>query len=784
MPKQESAVPPAPGGIVSGNSTPPGKNGWDGVLERLLALKPCRFAVLMVLAGLTFLIWAPQGEDVMRALAEQQTGNRDQWQRIFFFAAALAWSFYAWYWARVMVSLKFPGVPGYEAHLQTFRTWAPRVIGFVAMLGVAAALYLASRGYDPDEHPEVKRSLVVYAVWCLIGAMAFLAAVSARRPLSRFAHRKLKERPILQGRIGAPVANMLDVRSEAAEAYGTLGLKDLDGFMWLCFWVAVVMAVVLLLMFVFALQAVAPVIGSAAILLLAAAGWIAVGSVLDFIGMQKRFPVFLTLLALAILFSPLNDNHAVRTLDERQIPAEKREDLRAALRNWMDRQPYRPADAKDSYPMYVVNAEGGGIRAAYWSAMVLGRIQDRNPCFAEQLFSLSGVSGGSLGASVFVALLLEHRAAGGARSCRDAASPGPFSIQSKAEEILGEDFLSPVVAAMLYPDLLQRLLPFQVPAFDRAVAIEQAWERAWALHAPHAAAGANRLAQSLDRLYEDKGRWTPALFLNATWVETGKRLITSNVRIVAPDAAESADFVDAEDAQRFFAPGSIALSSAAHMSARFTYVSPAGTLRKAGEVHGRVVDGGYFENSGATTTLEILKTIPSLAKEDRRWAKVEPIVIHISNEPLDPYAGPGTLMAAPGNRGIKPHRWLNEVLSPLWAMLNARGARGAYARDTLNWHVGDSSFLHFGLCRLSANIPLGWVLSLSTRDRMENQLDPQESLPGQDQPECDFDNAGNLEKVDRRLSSLKPRAGLPLSRALHDRGEGGVDFRARRRGRL
>ncbi len=752
MATQEPAVPPR-GGIVKDGAAPPG--WWDRLVECLLVLKPCRFAVIMVLAGLAFLILAPQGEDVVRALAERQTGSRDDWQRFFFFGAVLAWAASGWYWARVMVAFKFPDVPGHKPHLQGLRTWAPRMIGFVATLGVALALYLASRGYDQGEHPEVRRLLVVYAVWCLIGAFAFLAAVSARRPLSRLAHRKLKEHSILQGRLGAPMADMFDVRSDAEEAYGSLmKFSDLDWFMRLCFWIAVGMDVVLFLMFTFAVQVTAPVIGSAAILLLAAAGWIAVGSVLDFIGMQRRLPVFLALLALAILFSAWNDNHGVRTLDERQLSGEKRGDLRAALRDWMAKQPYKPAGAKDSYPMYVVNAEGGGIRAAYWSAMVLGRIQDANPCFADQLFSLSGVSGGSLGASVFVALLVEHRAAGGGRSCRESVPPGPFSIQSRAEEILGEDFLSPVAAAMLYPDLLQRVLPFPVPAFDRAVAIEQAWERAWRIQMPDT----DRLAQPLDRLYQDKKSWTPALFLNATWVETGKRLIASNVQIIAPGAQDSVDFVDVEDAQRFFAPRSIALSGAAHMSARFTYVSPAGAMVKEGKVRGRVVDGGYFENSGATTTLEILKTLPLLAKEDGRWAKVEPIVIHIGNEPVDPSAGPATLSGARDNESIKPHRWLNEVLSPLWAMLNARGARGVYARDALNWHVGDASFLHFGLCRLSANIPLGWVLSQSTRDRMEKQLAPLEAPKEQDQPACDFDNAGNLEKIERRLSSLKPRA--------------------------
>ena len=47
----------------------------------------------------------------------------------------------------------------------------------------------------------------------------------------------------------------------------------------------------------------------------------------------------------------------------------------------------------------------------------------------------------------------------------------------------------------------------------------------------------------------------PALLLNATWVETGKRIITSNMRVGAGRRRE--DFVDVEDAHAFFAPRSV-----------------------------------------------------------------------------------------------------------------------------------------------------------------------------------------------------------------------------------
>jgi hypothetical protein len=700
---------------------------WNWLRGWLLVLKPCRVSLLMVAAALVFFLGVPQGEDVVRSLAERQSGHQDEWQRLLFFLGVLAWTLSAWYWARVMMQLRFPEVPARDARLQRFRTWVPRLIGTAAPLGVAASLYLASRGYDLEEHGDVSLLLRIYSLLCFLGAAAFLATVSLRRTIQRFAYERVKGRKRL--------AALLEVPRSADEVYGELEFRDLAGPTRFVLGLTLVAALVFLVLFTFFVQRSAPLFGTAGVLLFAAAGWIAAGSVLDFVGMRLRYPVFLTLFALAMLFSLWNDNHAVRTLPDAQ--AGPREDVRAALIEWMKRQPQRAA----TYPMIFVDAEGGGIRAAYWTATVLGRIQDENPCFAERLFSLSGVSGGSLGASVFLALLAERRGAGKS-DCR-ASGPGHSPIMNSAQEILGEDFLAPVSAALLYPDLAQRFIPVPVRALDRATALEQSWERAWREHT-----GSDRFAEPFDALWADKSRWTPALFLNATWVETGKRLIASNLRV---SPAGEVVFADGEDAQAFFAPRSLALSTAAHMSARFTYVSPAGTLEKEGAVRGRVVDGGYFENSGATTTLEILKLLPSMKEDDPRWAKVEPYVIHISNEPVNPGAPPDSLESARNRRAVRPHPWLNESLSPLWAMLNARDARGVYARDTLTWHVGEDHFLKFGLCRSSGNIPLGWVLSASTQKLMDTQLTERRCASRRDPSRVIFDNPRNLGRIHELL---------------------------------
>ena len=55
------------------------------------------------------------------------------------------------------------------------------------------------------------------------------------------------------------------------------------------------------------------------------------------------------------------------------------------------------------------------------------------------------------------------------------------------------------------------------------------------------------MSEPFDALWQqDAKHWTPVLLLNATWVETGKRVITSNLRVAADKGSE--DFVDVEDA--------------------------------------------------------------------------------------------------------------------------------------------------------------------------------------------------------------------------------------------
>src|SRR6185312_7102625 len=85
--------------------------------------------------------------------------------------------------------------------------------------------------------------------------------------------------------------------------------------------------------------------------------------------------------------------------------------VRDVFRAWHDANSRitRPMDGQGTSavapPMIVVATAGGASRAAYFTTQVLGEIASREENFAERLFLMSGVSGGSLGATVFRSLV-------------------------------------------------------------------------------------------------------------------------------------------------------------------------------------------------------------------------------------------------------------------------------------------------------------------------------------------------------------------------------------------
>lgn len=469
--------------------------------------------------------------------------------------------------------------------------------------------------------------------------------------------------------------------------------------------------------------------------------WIPVFTQIGMASQRTRFP-FTVLLLVAWLLAANSCGHSNLVSRARQEPQPAME-LGEAVAAWKQAN---CVDGTCPRPVLVTIA-GGASRAAFFAATILGELID-NPCrqpgracekpdasvplLAQRVFAISGVSGGSLGAIQAVAAMSDAR--------RDPKSPAlspPCIDKSPAhffktpneskwrdclQVLAGEDFLSPTVLALVTSEpflflepMLGRFWP-NGHFLDRAAILENSWINHYQDNVIAAAKGAQTLpargdlAQSFSRFGQSArkdGNWLPLLVLNATSEETGKRVLASQLaNQLEPAAQIKLDrptlFVDAFEASRFLgelasprpscaiARGNgldLTLASAALNSARFPIVSPAGRFADGCDVTLRVVDGGYFENDGATTTAEIADAL-------KRFG-LAPVVIHIANDPVDLIADPERDQRPPP----RDDSLMPLLMAPVNTVLSTRAARGSYALATLAGVVGKDNvadFLVFG----------------------------------------------------------------------------------------
>ena len=307
------------------------------------------------------------------------------------------------------------------------------------------------------------------------------------------------------------------------------------------------------------------------------------------------------LIGLAVLNAWLHPFHRVRLCDgDCVVPPsaagftvatspDERPTVAAAASAWYKQAEaaYGKAHGEGPVPMLIVATAGGGIRAAYWTATVLEKLAgdfENEGGVRPYLFAISGVSGGSVGAAAFDAALVQRDES----QCKAGDATCPLSTK-----FLTADFLAPALASLVFVDTPSSFLPFGQD--DRGTALERSFE----------SASGGLLTRPFLSLFpykknpaaEGRAPWRPILLLNATHEETGKRIITGHVLI------ERNVFIDSLDALHVLGKD-VRASTAAHNSARFTYISPAGDL---GDKHGSVIDGGYFENYGALSALELAR---------------------------------------------------------------------------------------------------------------------------------------------------------------------------------
>ncbi len=259
-------------------------------------------------------------------------------------------------------------------------------------------------------------------------------------------------------------------------------------------------------------------------------------------------------------------------------------------------------------PLRVIAAQGGGLFSAYQTAIYLAKRSDaeRSERFAERVLAISGVSGGSVGAGIYWAIR-----ASGLCEADDPYGPAPSATcyTDAVDDILRHDFLSPAVAGLLYRDMLDTFFPYTVALpmpVDRGRVLERELARrfdAWQRKQAAVLGRAEPQTNPLDMALADSARpGLPLLFLNTTAVADGASVVLSPLASVKGPGADALPM----RVPLASGPGrDLTVGTAMVMSARFPIVSPPGrVVAKSGLL--QLVDGGYFDNSGIETAVDVI----------------------------------------------------------------------------------------------------------------------------------------------------------------------------------
>jgi hypothetical protein len=470
----------------------------------------------------------------------------------------------------------------------------------------------------------------------------------------------------------------------------------------------------------------------------------------------RRPPVLsLLLLYVFVLVPALFDTHTVRLIDE---PIAQRQPLNVLFAQWVT------ACAPGPGPVLpiIVAVSGGATRAGLWGAAVLDQVLQAQQQNGPALFAVSSVSGGSLGAAGAMTLLthesLPCRAKGlsSLRPTKDVSVP------------LAGDALGPPLGGWLLDDiprsafdpiaaLVRSATGHRPNGGDSAQAIEQAFEDLWSdVREESGAGGVPGWDQPfLSLFYTDSAgtyrKGMPLWLANGTDATTGNRVITTP--ILAPDARDSTLPWPFRGARNFHTlmGGDVSISTAINNTARFPYLEPFGEMLPLGGAKqvGSLVDGGYFENEGLQTALELAEWLKDQSTALGR--PVHPIIVQATGDGEADVGRTDVMTCANVSDGPfipddQHSAW--QILAPLIGLYHVRGGHSAVLlRQAHDQFCGERPrFVHFYLPADDGRpIPLNWVLSNATARFIWRAFTDRQVL-----------NASELKRLDEALKSPSP----------------------------
>lgn len=618
-----------------------------------LVFKACWAVVLFQVIGYFALLVFDQGLDVLQELDFSSDPVLSRKSFITWIAVSW-WGWQSWRSSRMILHFSYFNFWGYQpSYNLRAQVLVPRILAMTPFLLLASGIYKSNGSWS------------AYVALILSTAMWFFVFLHFRKKLIVWIRS-------LHIQFHGIIPDYVPIKNDAYPAK----------FIWSKQWKWISFRILVMLIFfgVFVLRPISTsqYMGSAAVVVFGFGTWLILASLINMFEKYIRFPVSFTVLVSVIIFSFFNDNHGIMTFQDRTRL--ERPTLNNHFSNWL--QECRSDADSDSIRVVLVAAEGGGIRSAYWTASVLGELHATNPELSNDIYAISSVSGGSLGTMLYSSLRQDEQ--------RD--------LTKHAHSILEYDFLAPVTGALIFPDMLQKFFPLEVFRNDRARVLERSWENAWSRET-----GKQTRVDWSKGFLRQFGQSNKLILMNSTHVESGYRTLISNVKLTELSHANIIDFFDVQNAD-------IPVSTAVGLSARFPLLTPPARIESGqNSVWGHLVDGGYYENIGATTIMDIYSKLRKLADDNEVPVQFHVLAIR-NTKTSDDYT------ASRGMGEILPPL---VTLSQIWSL---NGEEVLRKSEELLEQNGDR-LIEVRLDRSDKeNIPLGWFLSDQARSNIRKQV--------------------------------------------------------------
>jgi hypothetical protein len=351
-----------------------------------------------------------------------------------------------------------------------------------------------------------------------------------------------------------------------------------------------------------------------AVLIAAFASYTLLFTIVAYFHDYSRRPFGYIIVIMIIAFSFRNDNTGLKYIRNNKVS--KLQPIDSVFSNWLKIKKgkwfakYSGRDSADM-PIVFIATQGGGIRGLTWTTRILHHFDKTYPGFIDQTFLISGVSGGGVGATAFLSWRVDQETA------NDSFHRPTYD---EFDSFTKRDFLSPVTTSFAFGDNLQRFLPAAVPSLDRSKMLGYTWDTYY-----NECMKRESFSRSFLEMWYRDGQFDyniPSLILNGTLAENGQRVLTSNLRLGSSDwFKDDIEFFNATKKD-------VSRSTAALNCSRFPFLTSGALMPECGASRGHIVDGGYRENTGLQTLLNVFCTIRKQIQKEQR---IKILVIYLQN---------------------------------------------------------------------------------------------------------------------------------------------------------